>query len=269
MNTAFKVVIPARYASTRLPAKPLINIAGKPMIAHVCEKAQQAGAEEIIVATDDSRIFDTVTALGIKAVMTRADHQSGTERIAEVAELCDWAKDTIIVNLQGDEPLIPPDYIRDVALALAEQTAAGIATLAAKILDTDEIFNPNAVKVVLDKHNYALYFSRAPIPWDRANFKAVGWADEGNPSIATDGLHTSAHPTIYLRHIGMYAYTVDFLQRYCAWQASLLESIESLEQLRILWHGDKVLVKVVDKTPAAGVDTPEDLQRVEQVLLGL
>jgi 3-deoxy-manno-octulosonate cytidylyltransferase (CMP-KDO synthetase) len=259
MSTPFKVVIPARYASTRLPAKPLLNIAGKPMIAHVCEKAQQAGAEEVIVATDDSRIFDTVSELDIKAVMTRADHQSGTQRIAEVAELCDWAKDTIIVNLQGDEPLIPPDYIRDVALALAEQTAAGIATLAANILDADEIFNPNAVKVVLDKHHYALYFSRAPIPWDRANFN----------TIADDGLPSSAHPTSYLRHIGMYAYTVDFLNHYCAWQASPLESIESLEQLRILWHGDKVLVKVVEKTPAAGVDTPEDLQRVERVLLGL
>ena len=248
MNAPFKVVIPARYASTRLPAKPLLNIAGKPMIAHVCERASEAGAEEIIVATDDSRIFDTVTHLGIKAVMTRADHQSGTERIAEVAAVCGWADSDIIVNLQGDEPLIPPEYIREVAFALAAQTQAGIATLAAKILDTEEVFNPNAVKVVLNKDNYALYFSRAAIPHcrDAANLAA----------------------TTYLRHIGIYAYTVDFLNRYCAWQASPLEIIESLEQLRILWHGDKVLVTVVDKTPAAGVDTPEDLLRVERVLLG-
>ncbi|MDO9214184.1 MAG: 3-deoxy-manno-octulosonate cytidylyltransferase [Methylococcales bacterium] len=247
MNQPFKVVIPARYASTRLHGKPLLNIAGKPMIVHVCERANQAGAEEVVVATDDTRIFDTVTALGIKAVMTNPDHQSGTERIAEVARLCGWADDDIIVNLQGDEPLIPPDYIRDVALALAGQTQAGIATLAANILDSEEIFNANAVKVVLDKNNYALYFSRAPIPHCRDAINRVS--------------------TTYLRHIGMYAYTVAFLNRYCSWQTSPLETIESLEQLRILWHGDKVLVKVVDKTPEAGVDTQEDLLRVERVLL--
>jgi 3-deoxy-manno-octulosonate cytidylyltransferase (CMP-KDO synthetase) len=247
MNTPFKVVIPARYASTRLPGKPLLNIAGKPMIAHVCERAIQAGAADIVVATDDLRIFDTVTELGIKALMTHPDHQSGTERIAEVAQHYGWAAHDIIVNLQGDEPLIPPDYIRDVAFALARQGEAGIATLAAKILDDEEIFNSNAVKVVLDKNNYALYFSRATIPHcrDAANLNA----------------------TNYLRHIGMYAYTVDFLNRYCAWQASPLEAIESLEQLRILWHGNKILVTVVDKTPAAGVDTPEDLLRVERMLL--
>lgn len=252
MNQPFKVVIPARYASTRLHGKPLLNIAGKPMIAHVCERAVQAGAEEVVVATDDTRILDTVTALGIKAVMTSPDHQSGTERIAEVASVCSWADNDIIVNLQGDEPLIPPDYIRDVAFALAGQQQAGIATLAAHILDSDEIFNTNAVKVVLDKNNYALYFSRAAIPWERSSFSAAG------------GTPTGAIP--YLRHIGMYAYTVAFLNRYCAWQASPLEAIESLEQLRILWHGDKVLVKVVDKTPEAGVDTHEDLLRVERVL---
>jgi 3-deoxy-manno-octulosonate cytidylyltransferase (CMP-KDO synthetase) len=246
-NTAFKVVIPARYASTRLPGKPLLNIAGKPMIAHVCERAIEAGAEDIVVATDDLRIFDTVTDLGIKALMTHPDHQSGTERIAEVMQHYGWNEDDIIVNLQGDEPLIPSHYICEVAFALAGQQQAGIATLAAKILDEEEITNSNAVKVVVDKNNYALYFSRATIPHCRDAINRVS--------------------TTYLRHIGMYAYTVDFLNRYCAWQASPLESIESLEQLRILWHGDKVLVKVVDKTPAAGVDTLEDLLRVEQELL--
>ncbi len=247
MNTAFKVVIPARYASTRLHGKPLLNIAGKPMIAHVCERAIEAGAQDIVVATDDRRIFDTVTALGIKALMTHPDHQSGTERIAEVIQHYGWHEDDIIVNLQGDEPLIPADYIRDVALALAGQELAGIATLAAKILDEEEAYNPNAVKVVLDKNNYALYFSRAAIPHCR---------DESNRASTT-----------YLRHIGMYAYTVAFLNRYSAWQASPLEAIESLEQLRILWHGEKVLVKVVDKTPSAGVDTQEDLLRVERILM--
>ncbi len=252
MNLPFKVVIPARYASTRLPGKPLLAIAGKPMIAHVCERAKEAGAEEIIVATDDERIFDTVFALGIKAVMTRPDHQSGTERIAEVARQCGWSGNDIIVNLQGDEPLIPSAIIREVAFALAGQKLAGIATLAARIIDSEEIFNPNAVKVVLNKDGYALYFSRAPIPWEREAF-ANG---AKKPS--------SARP--YLRHIGLYAYTVDFLNRYCSWKASPLESIESLEQLRILWHGEAILVKVVDKTPQAGVDTQEDLIRVEQVL---
>jgi 3-deoxy-manno-octulosonate cytidylyltransferase (CMP-KDO synthetase) len=252
MNTRFKVVIPARYGSTRLPGKPLLNIAGKPMIAHVCDRAKEAEADEIIVATDDDRIFDAVSALGFDAVMTRADHQSGTERIAEVAKLCGWADDQIIVNLQGDEPLIPPAYIRDAANALASQQQAGIATLAAKITDAEEIFNPNAVKVVLNKAGYALYFSRAPIPWERDRFSLSG----GSPS--------GAMP--YLRHIGMYAYTVDFLNRYCQWDASILEAVESLEQLRILWQGESIRVQIVDKTPAAGVDTQEDLIRVEQVL---
>jgi 3-deoxy-manno-octulosonate cytidylyltransferase (CMP-KDO synthetase) len=252
MSVRFKVVIPARYASTRLPGKPLLDIAGKPMIAHVCERAQEADADEVIVATDDERIFQTVMTLGIKAVMTRADHQSGTERIAEVARLCGWTDDTIIVNLQGDEPLIPPAYIRETAEALAGQQLAGIATLAAKITDPDEIFNPNAVKVVLNQAGYALYFSRAPIPWDRDAF--------------TQSNSTPSGKMPYLRHIGMYAYTVDFLNRYCLWDASPLESVESLEQLRILWHGESIRVHIVDKTPSAGVDTQEDLLRVEQVL---
>ncbi|MDO9047123.1 MAG: 3-deoxy-manno-octulosonate cytidylyltransferase [Methylobacter sp.] len=252
MSVRFKVVIPARYGSTRLPGKPLLNIAGKPMIAHVCERAKEADADEIIVATDDDRIFQAVMDLGIKAVMTRADHQSGTERLAEVARLCGWVGDEIIVNLQGDEPLIPPAYIRDVATALAGQKQAGIATLAARINDPEEIFNPNAVKVVLNKAGYALYFSRAPIPWERDAFTRSGGAPSGKLP--------------YLRHIGMYAYTVDFLNRYCLWDASMLESVESLEQLRILWHGEAIRVEIVDKTPAAGVDTQEDLMRVEQVL---
>ncbi|NOS73840.1 MAG: 3-deoxy-manno-octulosonate cytidylyltransferase [Methyloglobulus sp.] len=252
MTLRFKVVIPARYASTRLPGKPLLNIAGKPMIAHVCARAQQAGAEEVVVATDDERILQTVTDLGIQAVMTRPDHQSGTERIAEVAELCGWAGHEIIVNLQGDEPLIPPEIIKELAAVLNGQQQAGIATLAAKIVDFEEIFNPNAVKVVLNKDGYALYFSRAPIPWDRDGFvKQPKHVSEKMP---------------YYRHIGMYAYTVDFLKRYCQWESSVLETVESLEQLRILWQGEAIRVKVVDKTPAAGVDTAEDLVRVEGLM---
>ena len=252
MSLRFKVVIPARYASTRLPGKPLLTIAGKPMIAHVCQRALEADAEQIIVATDDERIFHAVSELGIKAVMTRPDHQSGTERIAEVAQLCGWADSEIIVNLQGDEPLIPPLIIREVAAALAGQQQAGIATLAAKIIDIEEIFNPNAVKVVLNKSGYALYFSRAPIPWERDAFSLSDRTPSGKLP--------------YLRHIGLYAYRVDFLNRYCAWDASPLESVEALEQLRILWHGQEVLVKIVDQSPEGGVDTQEDLRRVERVL---
>jgi 3-deoxy-manno-octulosonate cytidylyltransferase (CMP-KDO synthetase) len=248
MSTAFKVVIPARYGSTRLPGKPLLEIAGKPMIVHVCERALAAQAEQVVVATDDQRIFETVNALGMQVVMTDPEHQSGTERIAEVADKLGWRTGDIVVNLQGDEPLIPPDYIRDVAAALAGQSQAGIATLAAKIQDPDEIFNSNAVKVVLDKNGYALYFSRAPMPWNRASFP------ENHVIVDTQLPH--------LRHIGMYAYTVGFLQRYCRWEASPLESVELLEQLRILWHGEKVLVKIVERTPEAGVDTEEDLWRV-------
>lgn len=252
MNNHFKVVIPARYGSTRLIGKPLLAIAGKPMIAHVCQRAQEAGASEIIVATDDNRIYQTVIDLGIEAVMTRTDHISGTERIAEVARLRGWAGNDIIVNLQGDEPLLAPAYIRDVASVLAGQNVAGIATLAAEIIDPEEIFNPNAVKVVLNNRGYALYFSRAPIPWERGCFGRDG------------GIPSGKMP--YYRHIGLYAYTVNFLNRYCRWQASSLEQVESLEQLRILWNGEAIVVKIVNAIPPPGVDTVEDLQRVERIL---
>jgi 3-deoxy-manno-octulosonate cytidylyltransferase (CMP-KDO synthetase) len=251
---SFKVVIPARFGSTRLPGKPLLDIAGQPMIAHVCQRAIEAEAQQVVVATDDKRIFDRVTELGLNVVMTDPGHKSGTERINQVAEQLSWADDEIIVNLQGDEPLIPPAYIKDVALALGSQSKAGIATLAAQITESEEIFNPNAVKVVLNQAGYAMYFSRAAIPWDRDHFSASG------------GQVTHSIP--YLRHIGMYAYTVKFLKDYCSWQSSVLETIESLEQLRILWYGEQIFVKTVEKPPEAGVDTQADLERVEKVLFG-
>lgn len=253
MTLNFKVVIPARYASTRLPGKPLLTLAGQPMIAHVCARALESGAEEVVVATDDERIFNAVNQLGVEAVMTRADHQSGTERLAEVAENRGWPPQSIIVNVQGDEPLIPAELIRDLAFTLAGQQDAGIATLAAVIHEKEEVFNPNAVKVVLDRHGYALYFSRAPIPWYRDGF--VNEPKQLHPAMP------------YYRHIGMYCYTVDFLKRYCRWPASVLETVESLEQLRILWQGEKIKVKIVDKTPVAGVDTAEDLARTEKLML--
>jgi 3-deoxy-manno-octulosonate cytidylyltransferase (CMP-KDO synthetase) len=251
MSVDFRVVIPARYASTRLPGKPLLDMAGKPMIVHVCERAMEAEAQEVIVATDDQRIFDRVSAEGIKAVMTRADHNSGTERIAEVAQICAWDESDIIVNLQGDEPLIPAEYIHSLAAALAGQQQAGIATLAATITAVEEVFNPNAVKVVVNNKNHALYFSRAPIPWDRDGF--------------SQPTKTLANHSDYLRHIGMYAYRVGFLKRYIAWSISPLETIESLEQLRILWNGESILVKKVSQTPEAGVDTEADFNRVVNV----
>lgn len=252
MTVVFKVVIPARYGSSRLPGKPLLEIAGKPMVLHVCDRAKEAGAAQVVVATDDLRILEAVKAYGFDAVMTSSAHESGTERLAEVAELYQWDKEDIIVNLQGDEPLIPAEYITLVANSLAMQAEAGIATLAAEIADVEEVFNPNAVKVVLDKHNYALYFSRAAIPWDRDAFQDV--------RVATVREHA------YLRHIGLYAYKVSFLQCYVQWDSSLLEKIEMLEQLRILWEGEKILVAKVAVTPEAGVDTEEDLLRVEQKL---
>ena len=252
MTSAFKVVIPARYGSSRLPGKPLLMIAGKPMVFHVCDRAKEAGAEQIVVATDDRRILEAVNDYGFDAVMTRTTHESGTERLAEVAEIFQWHQDDIIVNLQGDEPLIPAEYISLTAQSLAAQSIAGIATLAAEIVESEEIFNPNAVKVVLDKLNYALYFSRAAIPWDREGFK-----QKQIDSVKND---------TYFRHIGMYAYRVSFLQRYVQWDASALERIEMLEQLRILWEGEKILVAKVAKAPEAGVDTQEDLLRVERSL---
>ena len=225
------------------------------MVLHVCDRAKEAGAEQIVVATDDTRILETVKNYGFDAVMTRSEHESGTERLAEVADIFQWDNKKIIVNLQGDEPLIPAEYIALVANSLAEQTAAGIATLAAEVSDVEEIFNPNAVKVVLDKNDYALYFSRAAIPWDRQSFQ------HEKPEAVRTGT--------YLRHIGMYAYRVSFLQSYVQWDTSVLEKVEMLEQLRILWEGEKVLVAKVRQAPEAGVDTAEDLLRVEKRLNSL
>ena len=252
MTVPFKVVIPARFASTRLPGKPLLDIAGRPMILHVCDRAIQADAEQVIVATDNDKIHDIVRSAGIDAMITGAGHRSGTERIAEVATKYAWNDADIIVNLQGDEPLLPPAYIRDVATALALQQQAGIATLAAPCHDLEEVFDANAVKVVVNRDGYALYFSRAPIPWDREHFQT-------KPK-------TLARPGQYLRHIGLYAYRVGFLHRYTGWPESVLENIEALEQLRILWHGEAILVKTVPEAPAAGVDTQADLDRVIDIL---
>ncbi|TCC04631.1 3-deoxy-manno-octulosonate cytidylyltransferase [Kosakonia quasisacchari] len=245
----FVVIIPARYASTRLPGKPLVDINGKPMVVHVLERARESGAERIIVATDNEEVMRAVQSVGGEVCMTRADHQSGTERLAEVVEKCGFSDDTVIVNVQGDEPMIPPAIIRQVAENLAARDV-GMATLAVPIHSAEEAFNPNAVKVVMDTEGYALYFSRATIPWDRDRFAQ---------SRETIG-------DTLLRHIGIYGYRAGFIRRYVSWQTSPLEQIEMLEQLRVLWYGEKIHVAVASVVPGTGVDTPEDLARVRQEL---
>ena len=248
---SFNIVIPARYGSSRLPGKPLLSLAGRPMIVHVCERALEAGGN-VIVATDDERIRDAVSHLPVRALMTRKEHASGSERIAEVVDQLGWSDDEIVVNLQGDEPLIRPHLVRLVATALASQSIAQVATLAAPIKNHSEIVDPNAVKTVLDQNGYALYFSRAPIPWYRAGFINAGTRLPGN------------FP--YLRHVGIYAYSAGFLRRYVSWPPSQLETVEALEQLRILWYGERILVLPVEEAPEAGVDTEDDLQRVGELL---
>ncbi|MDY0886526.1 3-deoxy-manno-octulosonate cytidylyltransferase [Kosakonia sp. CFBP8986] len=247
---SFVVIIPARYASTRLPGKPLVDINGKPMVVHVLERARESGAERIIVATDNEEVREAVQAVGGEVCMTRADHQSGTERLAEVVEKCGFSDETVIVNVQGDEPMIPPAIIRQVADNLAARRDVGMATLAVPIESAEEAFNPNAVKVVMDAQGYALYFSRATIPWDRDRFAA---------SRETIG-------DSFLRHIGIYGYRAGFIRRYVSWQTSPLEQIEMLEQLRVLWYGEKIHVDVASVVPGTGVDTPEDLERVRQAM---
>ncbi|MHA0984461.1 3-deoxy-manno-octulosonate cytidylyltransferase [Kosakonia cowanii] len=247
---SFVVIIPARYASTRLPGKPLVDINGKPMVVHVLERARESGAERIIVATDNEEVRAAVQAVGGEVCMTRTDHQSGTERLAEVVEKCGFSDETVIVNVQGDEPMIPPAIIRQVADNLAARRDVGMATLAVPIESAEEAFNPNAVKVVMDAQGYALYFSRATIPWDRDRFAA---------SRETIG-------DSFLRHIGIYGYRAGFIRRYVSWQTSPLEQIEMLEQLRVLWYGEKIHVDVASVVPGTGVDTPEDLVRVRQAM---
>lgn len=244
----FHVVIPARFASTRLPGKPLADIAGRPMVEHVRARAMQAGAATVWVATDDERVRAAVAAGGGEVMMTRPDHPSGTDRIAEVAVRCGWADDEIVVNVQGDEPLIAPELIADVAATLATDDGAAVATAAHAIHDAADMFNSNVVKVVCDRVGRALYFSRAPVPWARDDF-----------ALSCDRLPAGLG---VLRHVGIYAYRVGFLKRYAALEVSPLERWEALEQLRVLWHGERIAVRCIDAAPEAGVDTVADLERV-------
>jgi 3-deoxy-manno-octulosonate cytidylyltransferase (CMP-KDO synthetase) len=245
-DTGFRVVIPARYASSRLPGKPLLPIAGRPMLQHVYERALQCGATEVVIATDDERIAQAAAGFGAPVCMTAVGHSSGTERLAEVVEAYGWADDSIVVNVQGDEPLMEPELIRQVAAGLAANPRAAMATLAYPFESDATRNDPNVVKVVLDRNGFALYFSRASIPFVR------------DPSGAGD--------VTGLRHIGLYAYRAGFLGRYRELEPAPCEQIEKLEQLRVLWHGLGIHVGIAAQLPGPGVDTHDDLQRVEGLI---
>lgn len=246
----FKIVIPARYASNRFPGKPLKEICGKTMLEHVWERGKAAGAEEVLIATDDERIKEAAEAFGAEVVMTSSTHDSGSDRIAEVISIKNWPDDTIIVNLQGDEPLTPPSLLTQVATDLSLHKDADMTTLCAKIDNYEDLDDPNIVKVVHDNRNFALYFSRASIPFIRDR-------DPEEP------------PKYALRHIGIYGYRAEFLKRYTAMSQGRLEEIECLEQLRALRHGAQIYVSHAVEAPGPGVDVPEDLERVEQIMCKL
>ena len=245
---SFRVVIPARYGAQRLPGKPLLPLAGRPMIEHVWRRAMEAGALEVVIATDDERIATAARGFGAEVELTAAELPSGTDRCAVVAARRGWDEEALVVNLQGDEPLMPPALLRQVAELLARDADASVATLCTPIADAAELADPNVVKVVFAQDGAALYFSRAPIPWDRDGAERAG---------AVRGAH---------RHLGIYAYRVAALARLTSLPACELERIERLEQLRALWHGMRIGIDVAQALPGAGVDTPADLARVEALL---
>ena len=247
----FVVAIPARFASTRLPGKPLRELGGIPLVLRVAHRAQLAGASQVVVAVDDARVAAVLAGEGVEVCMTRAEHASGSDRLAECAAHYGWADDTIVVNLQGDEPFAPANGIRAVAQALAED-AAPMATLAAPIGDVGELFDPNAVKLVRSLDGHALYFSRAPVPWARDAFAA--------------DRHVLPPGIPFLRHIGIYAYRAGFLTQFAQLPRTPLEQAESLEQLRVLEHGYAIAVRLTPEPFPPGIDTAEDLQRAEQWL---
>ena len=252
MTAVFTVVIPARFGSSRFPGKPLKMIAGKPMIQHVWDQARKSSAERVVVATDDARIVEACRGFGAEVLLTRDDHNSGTDRLAEVAVQLGLAPDAIVVNVQGDEPMIPPAVIDQVADNLAAHPEARMSTLAEPIDDVALLFNPNVVKVVADINGLALTFSRAPLPWAR-------------DALAKDRDQLPAGVP-YRRHIGIYAYRAGFLHDFVSWGPCWLEDTESLEQLRALWHGVRIHVADAVEAPPAGVDTAEDLERVRRLL---
>jgi 3-deoxy-manno-octulosonate cytidylyltransferase (CMP-KDO synthetase) len=252
VRSGFTVVIPARLASSRLPNKPLADIAGLPMVVRVAQRALQSKAQHVVVAADDAQIVAACESHGIAALLTRKDHPSGSDRLAEACQLLGLSPDSVVVNVQGDEPLIPAELINEVARVLTERPDASMSTAAHPIASLEEFTNPNVVKVVMDARQMALYFSRAPIPW---------WRDGQSPS----GLKALPSPAP-LRHIGIYAYRAGFLAAFPQLPPAPIESLESLEQLRALWHGHRIAVHVAPEAPGPGVDTPEDLAKVRQLI---
>jgi 3-deoxy-manno-octulosonate cytidylyltransferase (CMP-KDO synthetase) len=245
---SFTVVIPARYGSTRLPGKPLLDIAGKPMVQRVWEQASRSAASSLVIATDDTRIRDVAQGFGAQVCMTSSEHPSGTDRLQQVAREMAWDDEQIVVNVQGDEPLIPPAVIDQVAANLATRPQAGMATLCEPLETLEELLNPNAVKVVADREGMALYFSRAPIPWPRDAFA------QSREAMPSEGQ--------WQRHIGIYAYRTRFLHQYVTWQPAPLELLESLEQLRALYNGERIHVAPAVEPVPGGVDTQQDLDAV-------
>ncbi|MFN2309825.1 MAG: 3-deoxy-manno-octulosonate cytidylyltransferase [Gammaproteobacteria bacterium] len=252
MSAEFKVVIPARFAASRLPGKPLRQLAGRPMIEHVYRRACESGASQVLVATDDARIESVARAFGAEVVMTSPAHPSGTDRLAEVAAQMAWPDAAVVVNLQGDEPLMPPALLRQVAANLAAQPEAAIATLCTPISEAQALFDPNVVKLVCDAQGFALYFSRAPIPWARDDFALS--REHLPPGLAAR------------RHLGLYAYRAGFLRAYRQLTPAPLEACEMLEQLRALWHGYRIHVADAVVLPGPGIDVESDVERVEALL---
>jgi 3-deoxy-manno-octulosonate cytidylyltransferase (CMP-KDO synthetase) len=244
----FKIVIPARYASTRLPGKPLLDIGGKSMIQRVYENACETKASSVVIATDDQRIQEAAEAFGAEVCMTADSHRSGTDRIAEVVRTMGWPDDAIVVNIQGDEPGMPPSLANQVAQDMQQHQRADMTTLSTSISEQEQLFDPNVVKVVTDEKGYALYFSRAPIPWHRDEF--------------TSGVPAMPQDTNYYRHIGLYAYRAGYLEKYVNLAPSVLEQAESLEQLRVLSHGGCIHVSEAEQEPGHGIDTADDLERI-------
>ena len=255
----YTVIIPARMASSRLPDKPLADIAGLPMVVRVAQRAAQSSAQRVVVAADDVRVVAACQAHGIQALLTRQDHVSGSDRLAEACELLGLPDDALVVNVQGDEPLLPPALIHDVARVLAQRPEASMGTAAHAIDDLAEFSNPNVVKVVMDARQIALYFSRAPIPW---------WRDGQNGGSSGGGFKALPSPAP-LRHIGIYSYRAGFLRQFPQLPPAPIESLESLEQLRALWHGHRIAVHVTEAAPGPGVDTPADLARVRGIFASL